>query len=143
VQQLSPSQLGGSGGIAPPVPMPRSRPVKTAIFLSLVTSEPMKSPSLSRCWKHSWMGTTGWSDSRFTTSYLLTVKVKGWPGGVRGIAKPESPADGVIPWVAVTVTWVLSSTPITVIEVRSGIEPSKPNCPGGGPHGLAVGQPHT
>jgi hypothetical protein len=143
VQQLSPSQLGGSGGIAPPVPMPRSRPVNTATFLSAVTSEPMKSPSRSRKLKHSWIGTTGWSDSRLTTSYLLIVNVSGWPAGVAAIEKPESPADAVIGWVALTVTLVLSSTPTIVIEVRSGMLPSKPNMPGGGPHGLAVGQPHT
>jgi len=45
------------------------------------------------------------------------VKVRGWPAGVGGMTKPESPPEPRIGWVAVTVTWVPSATPTMVIEV--------------------------
>ena len=48
VQQSLPSQSGGSGGWAPPRPIPRSRLVKTATGLLERTTVPVKSPSRSR-----------------------------------------------------------------------------------------------
>src|SRR5690348_15237264 len=146
-QNPSPPELSQWGDCdtfcASPNPSPRSCAVNTTTGAVDSTIEPVRSPlycaAIVMHWK---MSTCGCQVSKLATSYLLSTTVTGVPGSVCGITRPESPPDGAIRCVGVSVTCVPSSTPTTVIAVWSGMPGMLPG-PGGGPHGFAVGNPTT